>query len=149
MTSSAGSTWTMSCVVCRRNHGVPVQPRMGQLSECRVVPHQKPFFNVGIDAFGPYDTKSGVARPVHIMLFTCLASRAIHLELVRSQDLSEFVDAFRRFVARRGQVKAVYSDNTATFVGGNRAMNSAFGEHLAGQRIEWPFAYGRSLGKGD
>ena len=41
----------------------------------------------------------------------------VHLELVASLNLTDFLSSFRRFVARRGIPKKIYSDNGRTFVG--------------------------------
>ena len=49
------------------------------------------------------------------LLFTCMSSRAVHVELMTSQTLSEFILAFTRFTDLRGPVSTIYSDNGTTF----------------------------------
>ena len=49
------------------------------------------------------------------LLFSCMASRAVHVELVTSLDLSSFILAFSRFVDVRGPVSGFHSDNGSTF----------------------------------
>ena len=51
-----------------------------------------------------------------IVLYTCAVYRAVHLELVQSLTTEAFLQAFRRFIARRGKPKIVYSDNGTNFV---------------------------------
>ena len=44
-----------------------------------------------------------------------MSSRAVHVELVTSLDLTNFILAFSRFVDIRGPVSSFYSDNGSTF----------------------------------
>ena len=55
----------------------------------------------------------------YIVLLTCLTSRAVHLEMTASLDTDAFINALRWFVARRGQVRVMRSDNGTKLVGGN------------------------------
>jgi hypothetical protein len=56
-----------------------------------------PFTNVGFDVFGPWEvhtrkTRGGAANSKRWgIVFTCLASRAIHIELLESMDTSAFI----------------------------------------------------------
>ncbi|KAL2076831.1 hypothetical protein ACEWY4_027575 [Coilia grayii] len=45
----------------------------------------------------------------------CALVRAVHLELVSSQSTEHFLLAIKRFIARRGLCKVIYSDNAKTF----------------------------------
>lgn len=49
------------------------------------------------------------------VIFTCLAIRAVHLEVAPSLDTDACLNAIRRFIARRGQVKEMYSKTEQTF----------------------------------
>jgi hypothetical protein len=53
---------------------------------------------------------------VYLLLFVCAATRAVHLEVVDSQNVSDFMLAFRRFVGRRGMPSLLRSDNAKTFL---------------------------------
>ena len=99
---------------------------MADLPLDRVSPDEPPFTNVGVDYFGPFGVKHG--RSVvnrYGFIFTCLATRAIHLEMASSLDTDSFIHALRRFIARRGQVKELRSDNGTNFVGAQRELKEA------------------------
>ena len=44
-------------------------------------------------------------------LFTCLASRAVHIEVVATMNTDSFIMALRRMIARRGNIQMIRSDN--------------------------------------
>ena len=81
------------------------------------------------------------------VLFTCLAIRAVHVEVVHSLDTGSFIDALRRFIARRGQPKEIRSDNGSNFVGGERELREAIAgwnqdqvhQFLLQKSIKWTF----------
>ncbi|KAK0146726.1 hypothetical protein N1851_013933 [Merluccius polli] len=75
--------------------------------------------HVGVDYFGPFE-RYGV-------LFTCLSIRAVHIEVASSLDTDSFINALRRFIARRGQVSELHSDNGTKFVGAERELKEAIG----------------------
>ena len=74
------------------------------------------FFFCGIDYFGPVTFIVGrSSKKAWGLLFTCMSSRAVHVELVTSLSLNEFVLAFIRFSDLRGPINTIYSDNGSTF----------------------------------
>ena len=84
---------------------------MAPLPEDRLTPGEAPFTRVGIDYFGPLYTKVGRSTPKRYgVIFTCLACRAVHLEVAHSLDTDSFLGAFSWFTARRGVPKVVISD---------------------------------------
>ena len=88
-----------------------------------------PFTYCGVDMFGPIlikERRSVLKR--YGALFTCFASRAVHIEIKTAIDADSFILALRRFVARRGTVRAIWSDNGTNFVGANSEMINAFRE---------------------
>lgn len=79
--------------------------------------------SVGIDYFGPYLVKVGRrAEKRWVALFTCLTTRAIHLELVGSLSTDSCKKAIRRFIACRGSPTEIYSDRGTNFVGTSREL---------------------------
>lgn len=102
---------------------------MADLPQDRVFPDELPFTRVGVDFFGPFEVKRGRAAVKRYgVIFTCLAVRAVHLEVASSLDTDSFVNALRRLIARRGQVSELRSDNGTNFVGAERELREAIGK---------------------
>ena len=60
----------------------------------------------------------------YVCIFNCLATRALHFEVVQSLEASAFIQAFRRFCNRRNaRVHQVYSDNGGNFTLANKELN--------------------------
>ena len=88
---------------------------MADLPFDRVTPNESAFSNVGVDCFVPYLVKRARSLEKRYgCIFTCLTIRAIHIEILHSLDVNSFLNAFYRFVARRGKPKVVRSDNLQT-----------------------------------
>lgn len=62
------------------------------------------------------------------MIFTCLTSRAVHLEVAHALDADSCVNAIRRFICRRGPVSSIRSDKSTHIVGANRELKES--DHL-------------------
>lgn len=74
----------------------------------------RPFTYSGMDCFGPFYVKDGRKElNTYGLLFTCMCSRAINIEVL--DDLS--TDALRCFIAIRGNVSQLRSDQGTNFVG--------------------------------
>ena len=95
---------------------------MAQLPQERLAP-APPFSFVGLDVFGPWKlcarrTRGGLAQAKRwAVLFTCMGTRAIHIEVIEFMDSSSFINALRRFLAMRGPVTQFRSDSGSHFLG--------------------------------
>ncbi|XP_063915614.1 uncharacterized protein LOC135131698 [Zophobas morio] len=131
------------------------QQLMGDLPESRVRP-SRPFQYSSIDYAGPILLKNGRGRTTkrikgYIAIFVCFATKATHIELVCDCTTESFLNALKRFVARRGKVDTIYSDNAKNFVGADRELKSLYNllqspnfqkkviDHLINQKICWKF----------
>jgi len=87
----------------------------------RLTPNKPPFYCIGVDFFGPFtvrQARSYVKR--YGCIFTCFASRAVHLEVAHALTVDSFINAYRRVSSRRGKVHTLYSDNGTNFVGAEK-----------------------------
>ncbi|KAL7880839.1 hypothetical protein SRHO_G00030930 [Serrasalmus rhombeus] len=137
-----------TCVTCKRLHGTAGKQLMADLPKCRVLPDDPPFTRVGVDYFGPFLVKRGRGQEKRYgVIFTCLAIRAVHLEVASSLDTDACLNAIRRFVARRGQVREMYCDNGTNFRSADIELKKSIKEwntnkitkHLQRKDIQWHF----------
>lgn len=110
-----------------------------------------PFEVTGIDYTGaiPVRVKEG-EDSLHISLFTCGVTRAIHLEVVENMTSGAFIDALRRFTSRHSIPRGLYPDNASTFVSASNILIQFFKQpevasKLANMRITWKFIPKRAL----
>ena len=61
------------------------------------------------------------------VLFTCLTVRAVHIEVAQSLDTSSFINALRRFIARRGSPLVIRLDNGTNLTSGEKELREAIG----------------------
>ena len=51
-----------------------------------------------------------------VVIYTCASTRAIILDVVHNYHSSTFINCFKRFIAKRGCLSTVISDNGKTFI---------------------------------
>ena len=117
------------CVPCQRQDSRPCNASVAPLPKSRVT-EAPPFAVTGVDFAGPVFCVDEPRSKYYICLFTCAVTRAIHLELVGSLSLDDFMLALRRFAARRGMPVEMHSDNAPTLKGADSLLQRYFG-HLA------------------
>ena len=82
---------------------------MADLPECRLQFDHPPFYNVGVDYFGPFAISQDCNTVKRYgCVFTCLTMQAIHFKVAHSLDTDSFFNALRRFIARRGTPYTVF-----------------------------------------
>ena len=117
------------CIHCKRyDRGMMQYPGPPVLPADRVA-EGRPFEVCGVDYTGAITlTGDGVSSKHYICLFTCAKIRAIHLEVVDDLTSEGFINAFRRFAARRSCPRKIISDNGTNFVGAEPLLREIF-EH--------------------
>ena len=124
------------CVTCRKLRATTQQQKMAPLPNDRLE-EAPPFTYCAVDYFGPWYIKEGRKEMKRYgVIFTCMVSRAIHLETAVSLSTDSFLNAYRRFIGRRGPVQQLRSDQGTNFVGAKNELESALLEmnHDAIQR---------------
>ena len=117
--------WEKECRMCRRRKAMPACQVMAPLPTLRTQMSLRAFSQTSVDYGGPFITKQGRGKARlkrYLCLFTCLATRAVHLELAYSLDTDAFLNAFYRMVLRRGLPQDMLSDNGTNFIGGEREL---------------------------
>ena len=98
---------------------------MAPLPLNRLTASLRAFAKVAVDFGGPFMTMQGRGKPRqkrYLCLFTCLASRAVHLEMAYSLDVDSFLNALIRMINRRGVQEEILSDNGTNFVAANKEL---------------------------
>ncbi|XP_055633238.1 uncharacterized protein LOC129773624 [Toxorhynchites rutilus septentrionalis] len=111
------------CNWCKIHKCKPQIPPMAPLPLARLTPYVRAFTFTGLDYFGPITVRFGrgvVKR--WVALFTCLGTRAVHLELTYSLSSESCKMAIRRFIARRGAPQEIYSDQGTNFQGASAEL---------------------------
>jgi hypothetical protein len=130
-----------ACVRCRRFDTKKILPPEPPLPLDRVK-DAAVFEVVGIDLGGPLYLKGGMKS--WFVVYTCAVYRAVHLELVTSLSTDAFVLSLRRFIARRGRPKVIYSDNGTNFEGAHNLLRRLDWTKIQGatqfKMIDWKFS---------
>lgn len=112
-----------ACVTCRRQSAQRCQQLMSPLPIPRAESGWYPFCHVGVDYFGPFLVKRGRGTEKRYgCVFSCLQTRAVHLEVAHSLSTDSFISVLLRFIGRRGCPNDIYSDNGTNFVGAHREL---------------------------
>ncbi|XP_069990659.1 uncharacterized protein [Penaeus vannamei] len=137
-----------SCMKCRAICARPMTQEMANLPENRIIPGQPPFTHTGTDCFGPFLVRKGRSNLKRYgIVFTCLTSRAVHSEVMDLMETDSFINALRRFTARRGPVKSIKSDNGTNLVGAEKVLRqelqlpdqTAICDTMSTRGISWCF----------
>ena len=116
---------------------------MANLFACRLTLCNKPFKFCGVDYLGPYSFQQNCSVcKAWSLLFTCLCTRCIHVEIVTSLDFNRKLLAFSRFTNLRGVVDTFFSDNGSTFCAASEKLpdllsSTKFHNALRKSNINW------------
>ena len=124
-----------NCVTCRRLRGTLQDQKMSNLPSDRLE-LSPPFTYCAVDFFGSFYIKEGRKELKRYgALFTCLMSRAVHVETSNTLETDSFINCLRRFIAIRGPIRQLRSYRGTNFVGAENELRMALNE-LDDQRIK-------------
>jgi len=102
------------CQYCRTRDPKPMRPPTAPLHASRLTMHSA-WKEVGMDHFGPFELSKRIKR--WGLIFTCLTTRAVHLEDVEGPGAEPFCHALDRFIQRAHTTPAVLrSDRGSSFL---------------------------------
>lgn len=118
-----------ACVPCRKVRAKRCQQMMSDLPRERTEP-AAPFEYTSVDLFGPYEVIDVVKRRTKLkvwgVVFSCMASRAVHADMVESLSTECFLKTYFRFTAIRGHPRKMWSDQGTNFVGAQPALKALY-----------------------
>ena len=105
----------------------------------------RPMENIGLDHTSAFYIveKDGTLDKVYILLFSCMASRYIHLELVDDMCPTTTFNAIRRVIASYGNISTIYSDSHPSY----KTVAELINHHTCGS-VKWNFQTPLSPHKG-
>lgn len=125
------------CPICVRYDQPQNTQLMGDLPSERVT-RAECFLHTGLDFAGPFEIRKQPGRPpavdrcskqpvtttlkAWIVIFICLSTKAVHIDVLIGLTIEEFLAAFERFTMRKGRCQKLISDNGTTFVGADKEL---------------------------
>ena len=118
-----------TCILCKKDRARTEIQKMADLPRDRLTPGKPPFTFTGVDYFGPLIVRRGCSEVKRYgCLFTCLSTRAIHIEVSTSLETDAFINCLFRFIALIGRPEEIRSNNGTNFVGAKTELKLAMQE---------------------
>ena len=122
------------CLTCLRYRtGPPFSAPMGPMPSFQVTAGRA-FQAIGVDIAGPIKNDIGRQTKFYFLVFICLRSRAINLELLSGRETTIIMQAFKRHISTYGRPEVICSDNEGGFQKISKALLLAREKHLAACR---------------
>ena len=139
-----------NCVTCKKLDKKTTTQLMGRLPQERIKP--APAWNcTAVDLFGPFRIRGEVQKRTtgkpYGVIYNCLSTRAVHVDLAPNYSTEKFLMVLRRFVSLRGYPAKITSDNGTQLTAADEELKkvvaswdwdelAAFG---ATKGMEWKF----------
>lgn len=124
------------CIYCKETRAKVESPYMADLPQVRVQP-SPPFYNIALDLFGPFHIKFGRNKTKKYwgILFTCLNTRAVYVDVTVDYSTMECLQTLRRFFSIRGYPNTIISDQGTQLVGASKELQN----WCNNRGIKWKF----------
>ena len=117
----------LNCVTCKKLDKKLSGQVMGNLPKERLKP-APPWYSTSVDLFGPFTIRDAVKKrttsKAYGMIFNCIGTRAVYLDLAPDYNTESFLMVLRRFVSLRGYPSKMYSDNGAQLVAASQELKN-------------------------
>ena len=125
------------CVYCKEMAHKAETQLMADLPSLRLAPQTPPFYYTALDYFGPFKVKVGRNKTAkhYGVLFTCLNTRAVHLEMAVDCTTMELMQVLRRFFSIRGFPAIILSDNGSQMTGAAKELRDMV-SNLKGDQLQ-------------
>ena len=114
------------CKHCREKKPRKINMAKAPFHENRLIKDGNPFTATGVDHFGPFQIGGSKCWG---LIFTCMTTRAVHLEATRKVDATSFIMALEHFIGRRGKPKDIYCDGGTAFRAGDKLLKEMLDEN--------------------
>ena len=115
------------CVSCRKLDKRVSEQVMGNLLTDRLK-QAPPWYSTGIDLFGPYrirdEIKKRTTSKAYGVIFNCLGTRAVYLDIAADYSTDKFLMVLRRFVSLHGYPSKLFSDKGTQLVAANKELSN-------------------------
>ena len=115
-------------MTCRKLGAKLQQQSMGPLPSFRLRPAPA-WSYTSLDLFGPFEIKGEVNKRTRSkgygIIFTCMLSRAVHLDIATDYGTDAFLQVLRRFIAMRGSPNLIWSDQGSQLTAADKEMKDA------------------------
>ena len=116
-----------NCNVCKLYKCRPMSQEEANLPETRILdpeaPRLRAFEFTALDCAGPFAIRLQRSQAKRwLCIFVCMTFKAVHLEPLFLLEADSFVQAFNRFVRRKGCPNHVRSDNGTNLVAGAKFL---------------------------
>ena len=140
------------CYLCKILEKKLEEQVMGQIPQYTLKPAPA-WSYTSLDFFGPYEIKGEVNKMSRGkgfgVIFNCMLSRAIHLDIAANYGTNAFLLVLRRFISIRGCPIIIRSDRGSQLVAANKELKAiedidieALKEFGSSNSIDWEFTSG-------
>ena len=127
------------CVECRKIDKIFMQQKMSPLPAERLNPSPA-FYHSAVDPFGPFSVKDMIKKrttgKAYGVIFNCLYTRAVYVDLVEGYDTRSFILSLRRFVSLRGYPGTMRADRGSQIVSASKEL-----QDLIKNTLKWETIY--------
>ena len=112
-----------ACIKCRRFNNRTIKLNQSPYRNFRLDPPNIPYRYLFLDYLGPYEIlRPDGRKKCYILLFTCLWSRSVHLQLCLDLSTKNFIRAFQLHIFEFGCPELCVSDLGSQIVSGSRLI---------------------------